>query len=111
MAHLFTLIRHQDSREVMEEGKIKAVEVETYQSDGQRIKCKGLTEESLQEFLDNVPVEEGVVDENGQSWEAEGLFVCDASVLPTAIGVNPMITIQSTSYYISNKIAQLLKKE
>ena len=48
----------------------------------------------------------GVVDPKGKVWGTEGLYVADASVFPSASGVNPMITNMAISDWISRGIAQ-----
>lgn len=50
-----------------------------------------------------------VVDPRGESWEVEGLFVGDTSIFPTAIGVNPMITVQAIAWCTSQNTIEYLK--
>ncbi|KAH7289415.1 hypothetical protein KP509_30G000700 [Ceratopteris richardii] len=50
-----------------------------------------------------------VVDANGECWEVEGLFVCDTSVFPTALGVNPMVTCEAIAFCTSQNIIDFLR--
>ncbi|KAG4417883.1 hypothetical protein IFR04_008937 [Cadophora malorum] len=53
----------------------------------------------------------GVVDMRGKVWDTEGLYVSDASVFPSASGVNPMITNMAISDWISRELSKDIMKE
>ncbi|POS78539.1 hypothetical protein DHEL01_v203071 [Diaporthe helianthi] len=53
----------------------------------------------------------GVVDPRGRVWGTEGLYVSDASVFPSASGVNPMVTNMAISDWISRNVAGDLAKD
>lgn len=50
----------------------------------------------------------GAVDPDGQTFEVDNLFVTDGSVFPTSCGVNPMIPISATAYFLSDRILKKL---
>ncbi|KJZ78994.1 hypothetical protein HIM_01767 [Hirsutella minnesotensis 3608] len=54
--------------------------------------------------------ETGVVDGRGKVWGREGLYVADASVFPSASGVNPMVTTMALADWISRGVAAELSK-
>lgn len=47
-----------------------------------------------------------VVDTNGKVWGVEGLYVADASLLPTPSGVNPMVATMTLAEWIGGKILE-----
>jgi choline dehydrogenase-like flavoprotein len=49
--------------------------------------------------------ETGVVDKDFKVFGFDNLFVCDASVFPTSLGVNPQVTVMSLAYYAAPVIA------
>lgn len=50
----------------------------------------------------------GVVDPSGQSYELRDLYVADASALPSATGVNPMISIMALAHHVAQAIVTRL---
>ena len=52
--------------------------------------------------------QDSVVDLEGQLWDLPGCFVADASVFPTAIGVNPQVTVMAMATLVASKLANRL---
>ncbi len=46
----------------------------------------------------------GAISPEGETYEVKNLFVADGSALPTAAGVNPMISIMALAHYVSQHI-------
>jgi len=47
-----------------------------------------------------------VVDYNGHSHDIKNLYVCDASLYPTSLGVNPQLTTMAMGMKIGEYIAK-----
>ncbi|BAU01723.1 hypothetical protein VIGAN_11101700 [Vigna angularis var. angularis] len=52
---------------------------------------------------------QSVVNETGETWEMEGLYVADTSVFPTALGVNPMVIVQAIAYNVPQSVLEVLR--
>ncbi|MFO0746701.1 MAG: GMC family oxidoreductase [Myxococcota bacterium] len=50
--------------------------------------------------------EASVVDLDGEMWDLPGCYVADASIFPTAIGVNPQMTIMALATRIARRMAE-----
>jgi choline dehydrogenase-like flavoprotein len=52
--------------------------------------------------------EDSVCDSDGEAWDVQGLYVVDGAVLPTGLGVNPMVTIEAAAHKIASGMAARL---
>lgn len=55
--------------------------------------------------------ENGPVAPSGEVFETESLFVADASLFPTSLGVNPMVTVESFAVVVANSVISRLQKD
>lgn len=49
-------------------------------------------------------VSDGPVRPTGETYECTNLFVADASLFPTALGINPMVTIEAMSRMVARRV-------
>jgi len=55
--------------------------------------------------------EHGACDPTGQIWGHPGVYVADASLFPTSIGVNPQVTVMALATQVAWGVAERLQKK
>jgi long-chain-alcohol oxidase len=53
---------------------------------------------------------EGCTRPSGELFECRGLYLADASILPTSLGINPMVTIESVAHMVAGKVVSRLRE-
>jgi choline dehydrogenase-like flavoprotein len=66
---------------------------------GMRLECA--SQHPLGTCRMGVSPEHSVVDPEGRTWDVRELYVCDGSVLPTSLGVNPQLSIMAMATRIA----------
>ncbi|CEP11230.1 hypothetical protein [Parasitella parasitica] len=49
------------------------------------------------------------VQPTGETWECSNIYVADGSVFPTAVGVNPMVTIEAIALHVSRNVISTME--
>jgi choline dehydrogenase-like flavoprotein len=52
-----------------------------------------------------------VADSRGRSWDVDGLYIADSSLLPTSLGVNPCYTVYTLGRYIGGKMVEEIRAQ
>ncbi|KAI8984210.1 hypothetical protein BDF20DRAFT_815956 [Mycotypha africana] len=52
-----------------------------------------------------------VTEITGETWDAKNLYIADSSLFPTALGVNPMVTIEAISLSVTKHIIRAFKEQ
>ncbi len=52
--------------------------------------------------------DDSVCNPEGETWDVQGVYVCDGSTFPSASGVNPMVTIEAIAHLNASRLARAL---
>ena len=52
-----------------------------------------------------------MADSRGRSWDVDGLYIADSSLLPTSLGVNPCYTVYALGRYIGGKMVEEIRAQ
>ncbi|MEZ4337936.1 MAG: GMC family oxidoreductase [Sandaracinaceae bacterium] len=69
---------------------------------GRRIECS--SQHPLGSIQMGATASASGVDPDGKLWDTDNVFVCDGSVIPTSLGVNPQLTIMAMATRIAQKL-------